>query len=99
MHEVTGASANSDMYVVSPQDSKSHHERELKAAEQEVERSRKAAEDIVTEAGTQQQTMQTLQLEVEELGKAIAAQQQQVSVRVWELGGVGELLLNSNRSV
>lgn len=60
------------------QDSKSHHERELKAAEAEVERSRKAAEDIVTEAGTQQQTMETLKLEVEELGMAIAAQQEQV---------------------
>ena len=42
-------------------------------------RSRRAAEEVVAEAGTQQQGMETLQLEVEELGKAIAAQQEQVT--------------------
>lgn len=42
-------------------------------------RSRKAAEEVVAQASSQQQSMETLQLEVEELGKAIAAQQEQVT--------------------
>lgn len=41
-------------------------------------RARKVVESIAGEAGTQQQTMQTLQLEVEELGKALLTQQEQV---------------------
>lgn len=68
------------MYVCTfCQDSKSHHERELKAAEEEVARTREVSESVRKEVGDKQQTMQTLQLEVEELGKAIATQQQQVS--------------------
>ena len=61
-----------------PQDSKSHHERELKAAEAQVAKSRKEAERVTKEAGSQQQAMQTLQLEVEEMEKSLATQQQQV---------------------
>lgn len=60
------------------QDSKSHHERELKAAEAQVAKSRKEAERITKEAGSQQQSMQTLQLEVEEMEKSLATQQEQV---------------------
>ena len=48
--------------------SKSHHEQELNEAEEQVVRSREAVEKVVKEAGTQQLTMQTLQLEVEKLG-------------------------------
>lgn len=70
------------IHHVTLQDSKSHHERELKEAEEQVVRSRKAVEKVVKEAGTQQLTMQTLQLEVEELGKALTAQQEQVCVCV-----------------
>jgi len=67
--------------VLSPllmQDSKSHHERELKAAEEELNRAQKEVEDIAAETSTQQQGMDTLQLEVEELKKTIGVQQGQV---------------------
>ena len=61
------------------QDSKSHHERELKAAEEEVVRSRKEAENISKESGSQQQGMHTLKLEVQEMQKSLSTQQQQVT--------------------
>jgi hypothetical protein len=67
------------------QDSKSHHERELKAAEAQVAKARKEADQITKEAGSQQQAMQTLRLEVEEMEKSLSTQQQQVG---WGGGGV-----------
>ena len=62
------------------QDSKSHHERELKAAEEGVVKAKKEAESVVKEAKMKEQEMQTLKLEVEELEKALETQQQQVCV-------------------
>ena len=60
---------------------KSHHQRELKAAEEGLSKAKKAAESIVGEAKANYQEMQALQLELEELAKAFETQQQQV----WEL--------------
>lgn len=54
----------------------------MKAAEKEVAKTRKEAESIVGEAREKQQAMQTLQLEVEELGKSLTTQQEQVCVCV-----------------
>ena len=60
------------------QDSKSHHERELRAAEEGVSRSKREAEEVGTEARGREMEMQALQLEVGELEKAVEGQQQQV---------------------
>lgn len=65
-------------FTVYIQDSKSHHARELKAAEQGLSKAKKEAESIVHEAKANEQEMQALQLELEELTKSLESQQQQV---------------------
>ena len=69
------------------QDSKSHHERELKSAEQALPKAKKEAEGIVGEAKAYpyQQEMQALQLELEKLTKLLETQQQQV---MWNLSDI-----------
>ena len=68
------------------QDSKSHHERELKSAELALPKAKKVVKSIVGEAKAYpyQQEMQALQLELEELKltKSLETQQQQV---MWNL--------------
>ncbi len=51
-----------------------------------MKRTREESERVRKEAGHQQHAMQTLQLEVEELGKASAAQQQQVGPLQQQVG-------------
>ena len=68
------------LYLLLLQDSKSHHERELKAAEQGLAKAKKDAQSIVGEAKANQQEMQALQLELEELTKSLETQQQQVAM-------------------
>ena len=67
-----------DTFSLCGQDSKSHHERELKAAREEMARARKEAESVLGATGQQEQAMHTLELEVQELKTAIASQEQQV---------------------
>jgi len=69
------------------QDSKSYHERELKAARDEMARARKEAESVLGAAGQQEQAMHTLELEVQELKAAIDAQEQQVGGAKLDLDG------------
>ena len=60
------------------QDAQGHRQRELKAAEDGLSKAQKEAEQATAALGNQDQEMATLQLEVEELGKSIASQQEQV---------------------
>ena len=57
----------------------SHRERELKEAEQEMERVREEAAGVVGEAKARQQEMEALRLEVEELESGLQGQRQLVS--------------------
>ena len=79
-HVLCGQHINDHYHTIHPfiQDSKSHHEKELKAAEDGLSKAKKEAESIVREAKANEQEMQALQLELEELGKSLETQQQQV---------------------
>lgn len=64
-------------------DSKSHHERELKEAEEAITKAKKEAESVVGEAKTREQEMQALRLEVEELEKSLETLQGQVGTSTY----------------
>ena len=87
-------------FTSSVKESKSHHERELKEAEESLARAKRDAEGVVKEAKEQQQEMHALRLEVEELQKGLLTQQEQVRVGggrlgVWRGGVISMIVLLS----
>ena len=60
------------------QDAQGHRQRELQAAEDGLSKAQREAEQATAALGNRGQEMATLQLEVEELEKSIAAQHEQV---------------------
>ena len=60
------------------QDSKGHHDRELKAAKQRLIAAQKGSESVENNAGSLKQDMETRKLEVDELETSVNNQKEQV---------------------